>query len=313
MNKENRDVVKSNALVEASYHPASLYQMRLLLAALAQIKAMGKIDHEKDFEVTAGGMADLIGAIGSAGSYYKQLKRAADELMEMIITVDKNPDGSSRKRGYRRINVVSHCDYIEGEAKIVLRFTPSIIPYISDLHELFTRYKLKYVMSMRSAYGIRLYELCLQWADFRSEVEFEVDEFRHVMGLDGKYERMDHLKTKVIKPALRDVNAHTDLAVTYGERRRGRAITHFQFKYQKKQTVAAMPDRSGQKGRKTAGTRALEVPGAALPYLEGPDWQARRSYIEENARAGEDWTQAKERLTKELRRGIIREVGEIIQ
>ena len=103
---------------------------------------------------------------------------------------------------------------------------------------------------------------------------FEVDEFRHVIGLDGKYERMDHLKTKVIKPALRDVNAHTDLAVTFGERRRR---------------------------------------GAAVPYLEGPDWQARRFYIEENARVGEDWTQAKERLTKELRRGIIREDGEIIQ
>ena len=50
-----------------------------------------------------------------------------------------------------------------------------------------------------------------------------------------------------------------------------------------------------------------------MPYLEGPDWQARRFYIEENARKVEDWTQAKERLTKELRRGIIRKVGEIIQ
>ena len=101
-------------------------------------------------------------------------------------------------------------------------------------------------------------------------VEFEVDEFRHIMGIDGKYERMDHLKTKVIKPALRDVNAHTDLAVTFGERRRGRTITHFQFRFQKKQTTAALPDRSGQKGRKTADTRAPQVPGAAAPYLEGP-------------------------------------------
>ena len=82
---------------EASYHPTSLYQMRLLLAALAQIKAMEKIDHEKDFEVTAGGMADLIGATGSAGSYYMQLKRAADELMEMIVTVDKNPGWKQQK------------------------------------------------------------------------------------------------------------------------------------------------------------------------------------------------------------------------
>ena len=40
--------------------------------------------------------------------------------------------------------------------------------------------------------------------------------------------------------------------------------------------------------------------GAAGPYLEGPDWQARRFYIEDNARVGEDWTQAKERLTAEL-------------
>ena len=88
-------------------------------------------------------------------------------------------------------------------------------------------------------------------------------------GLDGKYERMDHLKTKVINPALRDVNAHTDLEVTFGERRRGRAITHFQFKFQKKQTAAALPDRSGQKDRKTASTRAPCPTPAAVPYLDG--------------------------------------------
>ena len=31
-------VKKSNALVEAAYQPASLYQMRLLLVAISQIK-----------------------------------------------------------------------------------------------------------------------------------------------------------------------------------------------------------------------------------------------------------------------------------
>ena len=55
------------------------------------------------------------------------------------------------------------------------------------------------------------------------------------------------------------------------------------------------------------------MPAAAVPFVDAPDWQARRFYIEENARVGEDWTQAKERLTKELRRGIIRKAGEIIQ
>ena len=34
-------------------------------------------------------------------------------------------------------------------------------------------------MPMRSTYGIRLYELCLQWLG--DEREFEVDEFREII------------------------------------------------------------------------------------------------------------------------------------
>ena len=84
------------------------------------------------------------------------------KLMEMIVTVDKNPDGSSRKRRYRRNQRSEPLRLHRRRSQDRPAIHSSIIPYISGLHELFTRYKLKYVMSMRSAYGIRLYELCLQ-------------------------------------------------------------------------------------------------------------------------------------------------------
>ena len=211
-----KDIVKSNALIEASYKPASLTQMRLLLAALMQIKATDKLSYKTEFVVTAGGLADLTG--NAMKQNYRLLERAAKELMEMIITVPYRPNGDERQPVKRMINVVDCCDYYEGKGCVQLQFTRSIMPYISELSSHFTRYKARYVMPMRSSYGIRLYELCLQWISFGSEREFTITEFKKLLGLEGKkaYFRLDVLKRKVIKPALADINKHTDLQITFG-------------------------------------------------------------------------------------------------
>ena len=101
----------------------------------------------------------------------------------------------------REMNIVSHCDYIEDEGRVELVFTPSIIPYISSLKTRFTKYQAKYVMPMRSGYGIRLYELCLQWLG--DEREFEVDEFKELLGLGNQYPRLADLKRRVIRPGAK--------------------------------------------------------------------------------------------------------------
>ena len=219
--------MKANALIEASYKPASLYQMRLLIAALCQVKAGEKLSYKREFTITAGGLAELTG--NTLRTNYRKLARAADELMEMIVTVPYRPNGDSRKLIKRKINVVGQCDYVAGEGCVKLEFTPQILPYISALSSHFTKYKAKYVMPMRSSYSIRLYELCLQWTGFGTEREFEVDEFRELLGLGDKYPKVDVLKNKVIKPALADINKFSDLNVTFGQRKAGRRITHFQF------------------------------------------------------------------------------------
>lgn len=235
-----KDIVKSNALIEASYKPSSLYQMRLLIAALSQIKAGEKLSYKKEFTITAGGLAEMTGTTIRAN--YRHLARAADELMEMIITVPYRPNGDERRLVKRRINVVGQCDYIEKEGCVKLEFTPQIIPYISALASHFTVYKAQYVMSMKSGYSIRLYELCLQWLGFGSEREFEVDEFKEKMGLSDKYGSVGFLNRDVIKPAIKEINKHTNIHVKLGQRKAGRRITHLQFTITK-QAAAQAPAR----------------------------------------------------------------------
>ena len=232
--KENqkRDIVKSNALVEACYQPKSLNQMRLLLAALTQVRANQELSHETEFTVSAGALSDLTGTNLQAS--YKALKRAADELMGMNIGVDILPNGRKGKPLKAKINVVSQCVYQKDEGSVVLNFTHHIIPYISELSSHFTAYKTKILMNLKNRYGIRLYELCLQWIPFGLEREIEVDTFRKIFGLSGKYQTIAALKRRVVFPAVDDVNQHTDLNIRFDQVKSGRAITHFQFVITKK-------------------------------------------------------------------------------
>lgn len=239
--KENqrRDIVKSNALVEACYRPKSLNQMRLLLAALTHVSAKQELTHETEFTVTAGALSDMTGANLQAS--YRALARAADDLMEMIVTIDVLPNGKSGRPYKRRINVVSACDYIKDNGCVVLNFTSHIIPYISELSSHFTAYKTQIMMNLKSAYGIRLYELCLQWIPFGPEREIEVETFRRIFQVGGKLKHVYDLKRKVVFPAIQDVNEHTDLNIRFGQVKRGRVITHFQFVITKKIVIQEEP------------------------------------------------------------------------
>ncbi len=223
MNKK-QDIVKSNALIEAIYNPGSVYQMRLLMAALMQVKAKEKLDFRKRYYITANALADMTGS--AAKNNYAELKKAADTLMDTTVEINEMPDGTPLDKRIK-INLVSSCEYADNEGVVGLRFTDEITPYVSELKKRFTKYQAQYVMPMRSSYGIRLYELCLQWLG--EEREFSVEEFKQLLGLENKYDRIEVLKRRVIAPALNDINTHSDIRVNFGQRKAGRRVSHFQF------------------------------------------------------------------------------------
>lgn len=271
---EKKDIVKSNALIEAVYRPGSVYQMRLLMAALMQVKSKEEINFRTRYFITANALADMTGA--KAKNNYQELKAAADTLMDVTVTVFDDAAGNPLKK-YRKINLVSSCEYEDGAGTVGLRFTEEIVPYISSLKTRFTQYQARYVMPMKSGYGIRLYELCLQWMG--DEREFTVEDFRRILDLKDKYDRLERLKAKVINPAIDDINKYSDIHVTFGQRKAGRKVTHFQFKIAKKN-----------------GKEVQE----RLPMKTKP--KVDTAYIEKHARPGETYEQAAKRLRAELER-----------
>ena len=220
--KKNTDIVKSNALIEAIYNPGSIYQMRLLMAVLLQMKSKEKLDCNQRYYVTATELASLTGAKNN----YPELRKAADSLMNTQVKITRNPDGTSRKN-LLKANLVSSCEYVDSEGQVGIRFTQEIAPYLSELRTRFTTYQAEHVMPMRSGYGVRMYELSLQWMG--TEREFTIKEFKALFELENHYPRLGKLKERVIEPALKDINTHSNIQVKFSQRKRGRVVTHFIF------------------------------------------------------------------------------------
>ena len=277
-------VVKSNKVVEASYM-LTLAEQRVLLACIAQIDSKQELTEGYRFEVTAAGVADLVG-LDNLSTVYRDLKKAADKLYERSVVID-DPDPDNPKIEQRKTRWISSIDYIPGEGKLALSFSVGIIPYLSQLSREFTKYKLKHVARFESVYSIRLYELLVQWSS-AGEREIEVEWLKRQFQVESKYSRVVDLKKRVIDPAVAEINGHSNLWVEYGQRKSGRTITHFQFQFGLKDNPKALERNQLTEEEINKQARPGETRAAVIARLTGTS-------LSDMAKPGESFDQALER------------------
>jgi plasmid replication initiation protein len=118
-----------------------------------------------------------------------------------------------------------------------MRFTSDVVPLITRLENNFTSYEIEQVANLDSSYAIRLYELLIQWRVAGKTPEFELQDFRRKLGVkDNQYKTMSNLKSRVLEPAVKQINEYTDITAKYEQNKRGRTITGFVFTFKPKKT-----------------------------------------------------------------------------
>ena len=233
----DHDVVKINALIEAFYMPMSLWESRIFHLCLSQIRSKKDLDHNKTFHVSASTLSIITNT--SVRSVYSKIRQAAEKLQGFGVSVRFMPNGKPVSGTKRDISVVAQCDYIDKEGRIELQFTHSFIPYVSSINSTYTNYQTIWIIRFRSLYAVRIYELCLQHQIYGKR-DIELSEFRRLLGIDSKgnvdekkkYKRIESLKSRVIFPAIADINRFSDMRIFYSQRKAGRNVTHVIFKFE---------------------------------------------------------------------------------
>lgn len=224
-------IVKSNSLVQAKYR-LSIQEQRIMLLAISQIKKNDTVSEDKLYSVSAKELAELTGM--DSIQAYKELKVAALKLKRREVSIFEKPNGQGKHHSILIASWVQSIRYIDGEGRVDLRFNYDMIPYINQLSSEFTEFFMHSLDSnafkMNSTYGYRLYEILMQWKSIGYR-EIEVEWIRDIFDLPDSYKLLADLKRRVIDPALKDINEHTPYWAQYSQKKSGRKVTHFLFKF----------------------------------------------------------------------------------
>jgi len=219
----NLTVTKSNILVEASYR-LTLEEQRLILACIGQLD--GRKSVPDDIVITAIDYADIFDL--SQKISYHQLATAAKRLYVRDVRID-----NLAAKQQTHLRWVQDITYHPGEGKITLSFANKVKPYLGELKNQFTSYKLQLVAKIKSTYAIRIYELLQQYQS--TGIRFiDVEDLRDYLGLLDKYRSFKQLKQSVLNRSIDELNKKTNLVINVETLKKGRTIYALKFTFHAK-------------------------------------------------------------------------------
>ena len=232
---KNGLVVKDNALINASYNLEVTEQRLILLAIISARETGAGITSDSKLEIYASDHSKQFNVTKEAS--YKALKSAVNNLFERQFSFQEE---TKKGVGTVRSRWVSRIKYIDDSAILEITFAPDVVPLITRLEKHFTSYQIIQVAQLTGKYAIRLYELLIAWREVGKVPPLELSEFRKQLGVeDHEYKAMNHFKSRVLEPSIKQINEHTDIIVTYEQHKKGRLITGFSFKFKQKKPKQA--------------------------------------------------------------------------
>ena len=218
-------IVKSNRMINSVIR-MSLVENQLALFAIAKARETQTGLSDASFvDIPALDFAAKFGT--NETMVYGQLKEAAAALFKReFIIYDTHPDtGKPRVIHTRWISAFA---YVADSGVVQLRFAPECIPHITRQESDFTSYGIKEVSAMSSVHAIHLYELLAQYKGIGKR-SLGIAELRTLLQIEGEYPTLDNFKRRVIDVGIGQINKHSDLEVSYTQRKNGRSITHLIF------------------------------------------------------------------------------------
>ena len=219
---DKNQVVKSNQVIEASYQLSAVEQ-RIVLAAISRIPKNQPITDDELYPVSINEL-QLLGVHEKTA--YRDLKEGINRLYERSINLSVD-DKSIKMRWVQEVQ------FLDSQSVIGIRFSKPILPFISNLSREFTKYALSDIAGINSGYGIRIYELLVQYRQIGKR-EISVDTLRTMLELGKKYPLFADFKKRVIDTAVDQINEYSPLRVTYEQKKTGRKVTHITFSFKEK-------------------------------------------------------------------------------
>lgn len=216
---KNFIVKKSNYFIMNSSYDLSLEEQKLILTLASMVQPS-----DEDFKPYRFKISEFMNLLGvDTKTKYTEVPKITKELMKKVFEIDEDDE-------LIQISWLSSATYKKGRGLVELEFSPKLKPYMLKLNSMFTQYKLSNILSMKSKYSPRIYEI-LKCNEFKKQgfIELEIDELRKLLKVENIYPRYNDFKRKIIEQSQKELNSKTDISFEFEEIKTGRKVTLLKF------------------------------------------------------------------------------------
>ena len=211
-------VAKDNRLITKSRYSLTVQQQKILLYLISRIKPNDEVGTTYELPIS-----DFIKVCGYDNAYY--YKAVKDDIKKLHdtsswIEVEKGKEVL--------FSWIDKAEINHNSGKIRITFHSTVSPYLFELREKYTQYNLYNVLCLSHKYSIRLYEYLMSLR-YKKIFEVSVEELKKRVDAE-KYKSFGNFHSRVLKPAVYDINDYTDINVEYKLKKSGKTIISIIFK-----------------------------------------------------------------------------------
>lgn len=206
--KQHTNIIKiHNNIIEAHYKFTREQQL-IMLQVAKTLQKMEVFNSDKTTKVFY--QADeLMKAIGITDR--RTLRGVVRSLQTCLMSFENLDEGWEAD-----VNIFSMGKYWKG-GKVEISLHEMMLPFFKELNDHYTKLNMKELVSFKSQYSIRLYELArkLQFIKlpYKQEKIYTLEEFQKLMG--SNYKTWQDLERKVLIPAKKEINNNTRVFIDY--------------------------------------------------------------------------------------------------
>jgi len=237
-------IYKDNKLNQANFDNFTHNDYQVFLHLVSKIGGVDEIGKylqpeqlKREHVLTAKEFSEVFNT--DVDNSYRYLKKAIDKLMKTDIKVER-PENNS----IVRINICSQAEYKKREGSIIIQFTDSIMPYLSQVRQKFVLYNLKEIADFNSLYTTRLYELIQQFKDTGYLVK-SLEQLREIFAVGNKFKKYNHFKNRTFDHACKEINNNYEMNLGYEEIKEGRKVVAVKFVFKKTKIHKVTNQRTG--------------------------------------------------------------------
>lgn len=219
-------VVQANDLIGGK-QSLKLNSAKLIRAAIMQI--VPEDEELKPYIITIKELSELLKV--SESNLYRDIDDITDDIIKNPVFIKEI---SRRQVKWVKIPWVTRCEY-NSDIGVAIKLNDDLKPFLIRLKEHYTQYSLDNILTMKSTYSIRIFELLQEKIKTKllgkngEYVEISLQEIRECCDCEDKYKSFNNFKTRVIDTACKEINSLTMFRVKYEYSKHGKTVVAIIF------------------------------------------------------------------------------------